>query len=148
MLLMFMSNVVYYKKSQDWNTPWLWHLWNKTLPVRRNRRKPYRMNDSFASRFFFLFNTGKDGDMCGRWEHVKPSPCCPIFRQGVEVTPGAGKKPEYSSALTARWVTAPRHCAVRGFLETALLRMDLKIFFLMLQNGHFKNKYQKLIFGF
>lgn len=32
---------------------------------------------------------------------MKPSPFNPIFRRGVEVTPGAGKKLEYSSALTA-----------------------------------------------
>lgn len=74
----------------------------KRYLCRETEESPYRINDSFASRFFLKLNNGKDWDICGRWKHVKPSPFYPIFRRGVEVTPGARKKPEYSSALTAR----------------------------------------------
>ena len=60
----------------------------------KQKKTPYRINDSFASRFF-QFSDGEDWDICGRWKNVKPSPCYPIFRIGDEITLGNEKKPEY-----------------------------------------------------
>lgn len=105
MLLVFMSNVVYYKKSQARNTPRLTLVKQNATCAGKTEESLYRINDSFASRFFFHSSDGKDWDICGRWKHVKP-PSHPILRRGVEITQGDGNKPEPSSALTAPYVTA------------------------------------------
>lgn len=41
--------------------------------------------------FFFLWNDGNDGDMCGRWEHVAPSLFHLIFRKRAEVAQESGE---------------------------------------------------------
>lgn len=47
--------------------------------------------------------------------------------------------------LTPRFrdCTGPPDCTSLGYLELMLLHMDLRTFFLMLQDNHFKNKYLK-----
>ena len=113
----------------------------KCYLCRENRRKPlYRINDSFASRFFSFqrwkrlghmweveaceaismlsYFEKRSGNHSGRWEQARVQFCfnCSISDCTILLT-------------------------VLGYLEITLLQMDFEILFLMLQNNHFKDKY-------
>lgn len=102
----------------------------KCYLCRETEENPYRINDSFASRCFSI-QWWKRLGQCGRWwSHSN-------FRPGVEITQGGGAKPEYSFALTVRSMST----LLPGYLAITFLQMDFGMFFLRLQNDHFKIKY-------